>query len=153
MRTLNARKWHIEVANVRAGGPEGCGTVRTCPLGGNPGARGSLRFYLLRIAPATSFPRRRESTVVPTHNGSPPSRGRRFGRVGRGPMAPRPTQGGHRLPGAWISYSKGGLEARAAQYIKNSGNEAKKWLKTKDITFLMCANDARFARQLAPVAR
>ena len=33
---------------------------------------------------------------------------------------------------------------------KNSGNEAKKYLKTKDITFLMCANYARFARKLAP---
>jgi hypothetical protein len=34
--------------------------------------------------------------------------------------------------------------------VKNSGNEANKYLKTKDITFLMCANYARFARKLAP---
>jgi hypothetical protein len=34
---------------------------------------------------------------------------------------------------------------RALQKMKNSGNEAKKWLKTKDITFLICANCVRFA--------
>ncbi len=34
---------------------------------------------------------------------------------------------------------------------KNSGNKAKKWLKTKYITFLNAVNDARFARQLAQI--
>jgi hypothetical protein len=38
----------------------------------------------------------------------------------------------------------------ASEY-KNSGNEAKKWLKTKHITFLKTANDARFARQFAQI--
>jgi hypothetical protein len=36
--------------------------------------------------------------------------------------------------------------------MKNSGNEAKKWLKTKDITFLDAANYACFARKLTPIA-
>jgi hypothetical protein len=31
--------------------------------------------------------------------------------------------------------------------VKNSGNEAKKYLKTKDITFLNAANSALFARK------
>jgi len=35
------------------------------------------------------------------------------------------------------------------QKTENRGNEAKKWLKTKDITFLICANDAHFARNFA----
>jgi hypothetical protein len=35
--------------------------------------------------------------------------------------------------------------------MKNSGNEAKKWLKTNDITFLNGANLARFACKLAPI--
>jgi hypothetical protein len=34
---------------------------------------------------------------------------------------------------------------------ENSGNEAKKWLKTKHITFLSGANYARFACQLAQI--
>jgi hypothetical protein len=33
--------------------------------------------------------------------------------------------------------------------IKNSGNEAKKYLKTKHITFLSAANYARFGCDLA----
>ena len=37
------------------------------------------------------------------------------------------------------------------QKMENSGNEAKKYLKTKDITFLQCANYARFARNLRPI--
>jgi hypothetical protein len=44
----------------------------------------------------------------------------------------------------------GGMARRARKY-KNSGNEAKKYLKTKDITFLQCANYARFARNLRPI--
>jgi len=40
-------------------------------------------------------------------------------------------------------------ECRKLQKMKNSGNEAKKYLKTKDITFLNAANYARFAHQLA----
>jgi hypothetical protein len=42
-------------------------------------------------------------------------------------------------------------KCRELQEMKNSGNEAKKWLKTKHITFLTGANDARFARQLAQI--
>ena len=42
-------------------------------------------------------------------------------------------------------------ECRELQKMKNSGNEAKKYLKTKHITFLGDANDARFARNLAQI--
>ena len=35
------------------------------------------------------------------------------------------------------------------QKMKNSGNEAKKYLKTKEITFSNAADYARFARKLA----
>jgi len=35
--------------------------------------------------------------------------------------------------------------------MKKSGNEAKKWLKTKDITFFKGANYVRFARQFAQI--
>jgi hypothetical protein len=42
-------------------------------------------------------------------------------------------------------------ESGEPQIMKNSGNEAKKWLKTKDITFLNAANYARFARKLTPI--
>jgi len=35
---------------------------------------------------------------------------------------------------------------------KNSGNEAKKYLKTKDNHFLNAANCARFARKLAQIS-
>jgi hypothetical protein len=40
-------------------------------------------------------------------------------------------------------------ECRKLQKMENSGNEAKKYLKTKNITFLNAANYARFARKLA----
>jgi hypothetical protein len=49
-------------------------------------------------------------------------------------------QQGSKLPG-WGSVRK----------YKNSGNEAKKWLKTKDITFLNAANYARLACQLTQI--
>ena len=39
------------------------------------------------------------------------------------------------------------------QGMRNSGNEAKKWLKTKDITFLGDANYARFAHIFAQFGR
>jgi hypothetical protein len=39
------------------------------------------------------------------------------------------------------------------QKMENSGNEAKKYLKTKHITFLSAANYARFAHQLAANGR
>ena len=39
----------------------------------------------------------------------------------------------------------GGAESRVMQIMKNSGNEAKKLLKTKDITFLNGSNFALFA--------
>jgi hypothetical protein len=35
--------------------------------------------------------------------------------------------------------------------MKNSGNEAKNYLKTKDITFLSGADYARFARKFAQI--
>jgi hypothetical protein len=40
-------------------------------------------------------------------------------------------------------------ECREIQKMKNSGNEAKKYLKTKHITFLSGAICVRFARNLA----
>ena len=42
-------------------------------------------------------------------------------------------------------------ECRELQKMKNSGNEAKKYLKTKHITFLNGANYARFACNLAQI--
>jgi hypothetical protein len=39
----------------------------------------------------------------------------------------------------------------AREKYKNSGNEAKKYLKTKDITILSGADYARFRRQLAQI--
>jgi len=36
--------------------------------------------------------------------------------------------------------------------MENSGNEAKKYLKTNDITFFNGANFVRFARKSAPIA-
>jgi hypothetical protein len=43
-------------------------------------------------------------------------------------------------------------ECRELQKMKNSGNEAKKYLKTKHITFLSGANYARFACNLAQIS-
>ena len=37
--------------------------------------------------------------------------------------------------------------------MKNSGNEAKKWLKTKEVGYFDAANCARFERKLAPIRR
>ena len=67
----------------------------------------------------------------------------------------------HTRPGRGLGYGNAArLEIarlaairRRARNYKNSGNEAKKYLKTKDITFLNAANYARFARQLAQIAR
>ena len=42
-------------------------------------------------------------------------------------------------------------ECRNLQKMKNSGNEAKEYLKTKDITFLNAANYARFVCKLRPI--
>jgi hypothetical protein len=42
-------------------------------------------------------------------------------------------------------------KCRELQKMKNSGNEAKEYLKTKDITFLNAANYARFAHELAQI--
>jgi hypothetical protein len=42
-------------------------------------------------------------------------------------------------------------ECREIQKMKNSGNEAKKYLKTKHITFLNAANYARFACKITPI--
>jgi hypothetical protein len=44
----------------------------------------------------------------------------------------------------------GETRGTASEY-KNRGNKAKKWLKTKGITFLKAANDARFARKSAQI--
>jgi hypothetical protein len=44
-------------------------------------------------------------------------------------------------------------KCREIQKMKNSGNEAKKYLKTKHITFLNAANYARFACKLAQITR
>jgi hypothetical protein len=41
-------------------------------------------------------------------------------------------------------------ECRELQKMKNSGNEAKKYLKTKEVTVLKGAICARFAHKLAP---
>jgi len=60
--------------------------------------------------------------------------------------------------GNWIVVDVAGTEIPrmgetrgTAREYKNRGNKAKKLLKTKDITFLKGANDARFARQLAQI--
>ncbi len=42
-------------------------------------------------------------------------------------------------------------ECRGLQEMKNSANEAKEYLKTKDITFLSRANYVRFACNLARI--
>jgi len=42
-------------------------------------------------------------------------------------------------------------ECRELQKMKNSGNEAKKYLKTKHITFFNAASFVRFARQLTAI--
>jgi len=42
-------------------------------------------------------------------------------------------------------------ERNASRKMKNSGNEAKEYLKTKDITFFNDAKYARFARKLTPI--
>jgi hypothetical protein len=42
---------------------------------------------------------------------------------------------------------------RSARRYENRGNEAKEYLKTKDITFLNAANCARFARKSAQIGR
>jgi len=44
-------------------------------------------------------------------------------------------------------------KCREVQKMKNSGNEAKKYLKTKHITFLNDANYARSALELAQIMR
>jgi hypothetical protein len=41
--------------------------------------------------------------------------------------------------------------SRTLRKMKNSGNEAKKYLKRKDISFLNAANCAQFAHQLTPI--
>jgi hypothetical protein len=46
-----------------------------------------------------------------------------------------------------------GETRRTAREYKNSGNEAKEYLKTKDITFLKAVNDARFAHKLTAIWR
>ena len=45
----------------------------------------------------------------------------------------------------------GGIQRTAREY-ENRGNEAKKCLKTKDITFLKVANFACFVRKLAAIS-
>jgi hypothetical protein len=43
-------------------------------------------------------------------------------------------------------------ESSALRKMENSGNEAKKYLKTKEVTILNAANFALFARRLTPIA-
>jgi hypothetical protein len=50
------------------------------------------------------------------------------------------------LEAAWLAE----IRRRGRKY-KNSGNEAKKWLKRKDITFLSATNRARIARRFAQI--
>jgi hypothetical protein len=52
---------------------------------------------------------------------------------------------------ARFELASNGRSPEAREEIQNSGNEAKKYLKTKDITFLNAANDARFARKSAQI--
>ena len=42
-------------------------------------------------------------------------------------------------------------ENRDSEKMKNRGNEAKKWLKRKDITFFIGPNYAHFARKFAQI--
>jgi hypothetical protein len=46
-----------------------------------------------------------------------------------------------------------GEASGTAREYKNSGNEAKNWLKTKDIAFLATANCASFACKSAQIGR
>jgi hypothetical protein len=48
-------------------------------------------------------------------------------------------------------YSRLERESRALQKMENSGNEAKKCLKTNDITFFNAANYARLGRRLEAI--
>jgi len=50
---------------------------------------------------------------------------------------------------AGVALARG--ESGELQKMKNSGNEAKEWLKTKDITFFDAANYACFACKLTPI--
>jgi hypothetical protein len=66
----------------------------------------------------------------------------------------------HALSGGWsggIASERGIAWAaeirRRARNYKNSGNEAKKSLKTNDITFLLAANYAQLTRRFAPIER
>jgi hypothetical protein len=54
-------------------------------------------------------------------------------------------------PGTRIDFGRAGLQE--LQKMENSGNELKKWLKTKDMTFLSDANYARFACKFAQFGR
>ena len=66
----------------------------------------------------------------------------------------------HVRAGDWIVGDATGIEiARlvealgTAREFKNTGNKAKKWLKTEDITFSNAANCARFVRKSARIER
>jgi hypothetical protein len=50
-----------------------------------------------------------------------------------------------------VGDSPTGGDPEAWEKMQNSGNEAKKSLKTKDITFLNAADYARFACKLAQI--
>ena len=45
----------------------------------------------------------------------------------------------------------GGRGKQGIEEMENRGNEAKKWLKTKDITFLNGANYGHFACQMSAI--
>jgi len=53
-------------------------------------------------------------------------------------------------PGGMRQGSGRAGRGRARKY-KNRGNEAKKYLKTKEVTILNAANCAHFGRQIAPI--
>jgi hypothetical protein len=62
--------------------------------------------------------------------------------------------------GNWIVADVAGTEIAglgetrgSAREFRNTGNKAKKWLKTKHITFLKCAIAAPFACKLAQIGR
>jgi hypothetical protein len=56
-------------------------------------------------------------------------------------------------PLAWDADGWEGIACWEKEKMKNSGNEAKKYLKTKDITFSSDANCAHFTRKSAQIER
>jgi hypothetical protein len=61
--------------------------------------------------------------------------------------------GGRRRPAPQEVWPEGSTERQSweTETMKNGGNEAKKYLKTNDITFLDAVNCARFTRKFAQI--